>query len=126
MKFIENFYSGDSIDAAYKSVNKQGSSSGAAAAAKKANSAKSTKQNLWEFLGLNNMNEKQMACSFDCSIKGADCLEKCQKNNNKDESCTYKCSSNGLKCMKKCILPPKPKPKPTTSSSKKKNDEEEY
>ena len=79
MKFIENFYSGDSIDAAYKSVNKSGSS--VVAATKKANSAKSTKQNLWEFLGLNNMNEKQMACSFDCSIKGADCLEKCQKKN---------------------------------------------
>lgn len=120
MKIKENFYSGDAIDAAYKSVNKAGSS-GSASAAKKKNVAKSTKQNLWEFLGLSNLDEKQMACTFDCSIKGADCLEKCQRKNKnkKDDSCTYKCSSEGLKCMKKCILPPKPKPKPTTSSIKK-------
>ena len=80
---------GDPIQDAYKSV--------VGSAIKDA--SQSTKQNLWEFLGLNNAKPDQVACMFDCSSNGSECLKKCD-----DDSCKFGCTSKGIKCMKNCVL----------------------
>lgn len=96
---------GDEIKDAYKSVI-------GSAVAK--DSSQSTKQNLWEFLGLNNAKPDQVACMFDCSMNGSNCLKKCNKEKNSSE-CQYGCSSKGIKCFKSCVVEKIPPPIPTTT-----------
>ena len=71
------------------------------------NAENSTIQNLWEFLGLSNLDKKQKECVFDCSIYSSQCLENCEDKTNK-KKCNYKCLKHGLYCAKKCIIPKEP------------------
>ena len=65
---------------------------------------KSTISNLWDFLGISKLPNKDKGCLFDCSIHGTRCLEKCKYKNPK--KCKYRCLKNGLHCSKKCIIKP--------------------
>jgi hypothetical protein len=60
--------------------------------------------NVWNYLGLNNINKKQRECLFNCSCSGMTCLGNC--NNDK---CKYKCGCNSIDCLKKCMEPVKRK-----------------
>lgn len=74
---------------------------------------KSTINNLWDFLGLSNLNNKEKGCLFDCGYKGTLCLSNCDngRNNKVYKKCNYKCLGESMKCSKKCIAA---KPLPTT------------
>jgi hypothetical protein len=77
------------------------------------NLQKSTINNLWDFLGLSNLNNKEKGCLFDCGYKGTMCLSNCDggKNNKVNKKCNYKCMGESMSCSKKCI---EEKPIPTT------------
>ena len=55
---------------------------------------KSTINNLWDFLGFSNLSTENKECLFDCSIRGARCLERCKYTN--PEKCKYRCLKHGL------------------------------
>jgi len=65
----------------------------------------STINNLWDFLGLSNLNNKEKGCLFDCGYKGTNCLSECDygKNNKVNKKCNYKCLGRSMKCSKKCL-----------------------
>jgi len=77
------------------------------------NLQKSTINNLWDFLGLSNLNNKEKGCIFDCGYNGTMCLSKCDsgKNSKVNKKCNYKCLGESMGCSKKCI---EEKPIPTT------------
>ena len=55
---------------------------------------------LWNYLGVHNMSQEQIDCTFECVQKGLDCSSDC---GNFDKKCKYKCASESVKCIKTCM-----------------------
>ena len=55
---------------------------------------------LWNYLGVHNMSQDQIDCTFECVQKGLDCSSDCGNFNRK---CNYKCAGKSVKCIKTCM-----------------------
>ena len=55
---------------------------------------------LWNFLGVNNLNELQTECAFKCVDTGLECTGNC---GDFDKKCNYECAREAINCLKGCM-----------------------
>ena len=55
---------------------------------------------LWNFLGVNNLNELQTECAFKCVDTGLECTGNC---GDFDKKCNYECAREAINCLKDCM-----------------------
>lgn len=55
---------------------------------------------LWNFLGVNNLNELQTECAFKCVDTGLECTGNC---GDFDKKCNYECAREAVNCLKGCM-----------------------
>lgn len=55
---------------------------------------------LWNFLGVDNLNELQTECAFKCVDTGLECTGNC---GDFDKKCNYECAREAINCLKDCM-----------------------
>ena len=79
--------------------------------------------NLWNFLGIQDLNMKQKRCVYNCGIDVFGCLERCsnpdcrKQENLAYDQCKFGCMRRGINCTTTCISEIKPEKVPPMFSS---------
>ena len=55
---------------------------------------------LWNYLGIDNLNNLQTECAFKCVDTGLKCTSEC---GDFDKKCNYSCAREGINCVRECM-----------------------